>query len=156
MNVGMGVTGTTNAVKVLEGDDDFGREETDHIFSEDFPGLPLQEQEELAPGAEIRDQANVRLRLEGGVESGQKRMVQQRQNVPLCSRSVHLVPLHHHALVHCFHGELQPRLSKLHQVHASHPQHIIRTLSERYQPFSRSFYQDCPHVDTVAYFDLGS
>lgn len=71
------VTIITNAVKVLKSDDDFGCEETDHVLREHFPGLPLQEQEELPAGAEIGDQANVGLGLRRGNH--------KRKNSELCT-----------------------------------------------------------------------
>ena len=54
----------TNAVKVLESDDDFGREETDHVLGEHFSGLPFKKQEKLTTRAEIGNQADMCLSLQ--------------------------------------------------------------------------------------------
>jgi hypothetical protein len=54
----------TDAVQILKSDDDFGREETDRVLGEHFPGLPFQQQEQLPTGTEIGNQADMRLRLQ--------------------------------------------------------------------------------------------
>lgn len=53
----------TNAVEVLKSDDNFGREETNHVLTEHFSRLPFKKQEKLTTRAEIGNQADVRLSL---------------------------------------------------------------------------------------------
>lgn len=67
------MTVLTNAMQILKSDDDFGREETDHVFGEHFSRLLLEEQEEFTTRAEVGDQANVRLRLHNVATSALKR-----------------------------------------------------------------------------------
>jgi len=56
----------THAMEILQSDDDLGREETDRIFGEHFAWLTLQKQKQLSAGAEIGNEADVRLSLQNG------------------------------------------------------------------------------------------
>ena len=53
-------------MKVLKSDEDFGREETDHVLVEHFSRLPFKKQEKLTTGAKIGNQADMGLSLQKG------------------------------------------------------------------------------------------
>uniref|UniRef100_A0A804LNE0 Uncharacterized protein n=1 Tax=Zea mays TaxID=4577 RepID=A0A804LNE0_MAIZE len=75
------------------------------VLWEVLAGLSLPERVEVAAGAELHDKAGEAVGLEVRVQSGQERVVQQLQDLPLRLRATQLPPALQRRLVHDLHRE---------------------------------------------------
>ncbi|GER27382.1 2-dehydro-3-deoxyphosphooctonate aldolase [Striga asiatica] len=82
------------------------------------PGLPLPQRVQVATWTVLHDKARKPVSLKMCIQSRQKRVIQQLQNLPLRLGPIKLVPTRERSLIHNLHSKQAPAHTQLRQIHA--------------------------------------